>query len=607
LSFFGPAETPGLSSRIPPSVKDVGERAAASPGSRAGSRAAPAWQAFPFAVFAVLYAVSFKRWLIPFQDSGREMHVPARLAAGEALYRDVGYFFGPLPAYLDALLLRVFGRDLDVLVAWRTLLALLAVEALRRLALRLAPDARVGACAAAFAVAACAFGLGGAWPFPYSVAALEGTAALWWALEISLSAGSPSRVAAAALVGGLAAGTKVEFLPAAVAVLGFSFFARRPKAEAAAATLAVAVVGSVPFAASALLWGRSVLESHGFLVALHTPPAWKSLYTRMVLFGGNTPEGMLAGAWCDAVFPSVPLLVAALGLSQLAPSRWPRALPGVLGAAVGAASALVPGNEELHVLLPVGILVAALECVLWLVSGPAARADRTWTARVAIGVLALAAAVRMPLFLRNPIYGAFAAPLALVVAVGWMGRIAKSRTFVAGLAAGLTLAQGYDRWAEYRDRPWEWVSLPGARLYLPPEEARLIRDADALVREKVAPGGYVAVLPEPGLVLFTTGRRSPFVDEQFHPQHQDARGEDEMIEALRTRAPEVFLVTNRPFGEFGPFAYGHGVLDRFSRAVLDRYTRAGRLGAPPREAFRERRATEATVWVPSERPIPPAR
>lgn len=575
---------------------------------RIGSAVRPgprAWQAFPFAVFTALYLVSFKRWLIPFQDSGRELHVPARLAAGEVLYRDVGYYFGPLPACLDAFALRIFGHDLDVLVALRTALALLGVEALRRLALRLAPDVRAGACAAAFAVAACAFGLGGAWAFPYSVAALEGTAALWWALELSLSARTPWRVAAAVLIGGLGAGTKVEFLPAAVVVLGFSFFARRPRVEAAAATLAVAGLGAVPFAVPVLLYGRSALESHGFLVALRAPPAWQSLYTRWVLFGGNTPEAMRSGAWRDVLYPSVPLVALALVLASA--RRVPPALLGFLGAAVGVGSILVPGNEELHVLLPMAILIAAAEALLWLASGPAARADGEWTARVAIGLLALTAVARMPLFLRNPIYGAFAAPLALVVAIGWMGRVARSPAFVAGLAAGLALAQCHDRFTEYRDRAWEWVSLPGARLYLPPEEARLVLDADALIRERVRPGGYAAILPEPGLLLFTTRRRSPFIDEQFHPQHQDARGEDEMIRALGTRPPEVFIATNRPFGEFGPYAYGHGILDRFARVVLSRYVRVGRLGAAPRESFREQRATEATVWVPSDRSGPPAR
>jgi len=493
------------------------------------------------------------------------MHVPARLASGEALYREVGYFFGPLPAYLDALLLWAFGRDLDVLVAWRAALALLAVEALRRLALRVAPDARVAACATAFAVAACAFGLGGAWPFPYSVAALEGTAALWWALELSLSAETPLRVAAAALVGGLGAGAKVEFLPAAVAVLGFSFFTRRPRGEAAAATLAVAALGAAPFAAAALLCGLPVLESHGFLVALHTPPAWQSLYTRMVLFGGNAPEAMRAGAWRDAVFPSLPLVAFALAPASL--RRLSPALLGIFGAAVGIASVLVRGNEELHVLLPAAILIAAADSLLWLVSGPAARADRLWTARVAIGGLMLAAVARMPLFFRNPIYGAFAPPLALVVVVGRVGRVARSPVFVAGLTAGLALAQCHDRFMEYRGRDWQWVSLPGARLYLPPEEARLVREADALIRERVKPWGYAAVLPEPGLLLFTTGRRSPFIDEQFHPQHQDDRGENEMIDALASHPPDVFLVTNRSFSEFGPFAYGHATAVRMRSAL----------------------------------------
>jgi hypothetical protein len=562
-------------------------------------RVSPAWQAFPYAVFAFLYVVSFKRWLIPFQDSGRELNVPARLASGEVLYRDVGYFFGPLPAYLDALVIRIFGRDLDVLVALRTALALLAVEALRRLALRLAPDARVAACATAFAVAACAFGIGGAWPFPYSVAALEGTGALWWALELSLSAEAPSRVAVAALIGGLGAGAKLEFLPAAVVVLGFSFFARRPRAEATAATLAVAFLGVAPFAVAVLLFGPPVLSSHGFLVALHTPPAWQSLYTRMVLLGGNAPEAMRSGAWRDALFPSLPLV--ALALVPASVRRLSPALLGVFGAAVGTASVLVPGNEELHVLLPAAILVAAADGLIWLASGPAARVDGLWTARVAIGGLMFAAVVRMPLFFRNPIYGAFAAPLALVVVVGWLGRVAKSPVFVAGLAAGLALAQCHDRFTEYRGRNWERVSLPGARFYLPPEEASLVRDADALIRERVKPGGYAAVLPEPGLLLFTTGRRSPFIDEQFHPQHQDARGEEEMIDALASRPPEVCLVTNRPFDEFGPFAYGHGILDRFSREVLSRYSRVGRIGAPMRVPLQERRATEATVWIPLER------
>ena len=165
------------------------------------ARPAGSWWAFlPVAVFALLFAATFKRWILPFEDSGREIHTAWRLAQGEALYRDVGYSYGPFAPWVDALLLRVFGRSLDALVAWRTLLALLGVEALRRLARRLVDDTAVASTLTAFAVAACAFGIGGSWPFPYSVAALAGTVGTWWCVELALASESRGASLSAALV-----------------------------------------------------------------------------------------------------------------------------------------------------------------------------------------------------------------------------------------------------------------------------------------------------------------------------------------------------------------------------------------------------------------------
>ena len=97
-------------------------------------RALQLWALLPHAVFVLLWLVTFRRWVQPFADSGREMNTAWRVASGEALYRDVGWSYGPLAPLVDAALLRVFGRNLDVLVAWRTLLGVLGVELLRRLA-----------------------------------------------------------------------------------------------------------------------------------------------------------------------------------------------------------------------------------------------------------------------------------------------------------------------------------------------------------------------------------------------------------------------------------------------------------------------------------------
>src|ERR1700730_13164960 len=66
-----------------------------------GRRRRPAPAAAVAAVAVVLAggasaAVSWQCWINPFIDSGRELDVAARLAAGERLYRDVDFYYGPL-------------------------------------------------------------------------------------------------------------------------------------------------------------------------------------------------------------------------------------------------------------------------------------------------------------------------------------------------------------------------------------------------------------------------------------------------------------------------------------------------------------------------------
>src|SRR5512141_1321980 len=234
-----------------------------SDSSRTADRAGLFWTLLPHLVFALLFVATFRRWVLPFEDSGREMNTALRLAEGEALYRDVGYSYGPLSPLIDGFLLRSFGRHLDVLVAWRTVLALLGVEALRRLARRLAPDESLAAALCSFAVAACAFGIGGSWPFPYSVAALTGTVGMWWALELALASGSLYTSLLAGAVAGLAAGTKLEFLPVALAgpllVLGL----RRSRKEALLASLLAVGEAGIAFGGPVLALGAGLMKRQG--------------------------------------------------------------------------------------------------------------------------------------------------------------------------------------------------------------------------------------------------------------------------------------------------------------------------------------------------------
>ncbi len=52
-------------------------------------------------------------------DSGREMYVPAVLAQGKMLYRDVFWIYSPLAPYVNAALFRLFGIRLEVILLGR--------------------------------------------------------------------------------------------------------------------------------------------------------------------------------------------------------------------------------------------------------------------------------------------------------------------------------------------------------------------------------------------------------------------------------------------------------------------------------------------------------
>jgi len=564
-----------------------------SENARSAGRAGLFWTLLPHLVFAVLFVATFRRWMLPFEDSGREMNTALRLANGETLYRDVGYSYGPLPPVLDGLLLRTFGRSLDVLIAWRTVLALLGVEALRRLARRLASGESLPAAVSAFAVAACAFGVGGSWPFPYSVAALSGTVGAWWALELALASESRAGSIAAGIVAGLAAGTKLEMVPLALLGPFIVLVLRRPRKEAFAAGAGMLGTAAAAYAVPIIRFGGNLMKRQGFLIALSVPEPWRRVY-ESVFFGGLTRADFARGGFRDVLFPSAVGIALALLLREGGKTANAVLLPLLFVA--GSLTFLSPGNAWLHGLLPLAACVAV---------GGLVRAAIEWRregslpepAAAGAAFVMLAALVRQPFFLRNPVYGAFSAPLALVVAICWIGRHTHVRNAFAALVLGLSAAQVALRVQGIGMATMAWTSLPGASLYLVPAESRFVTEAARVIRETVPEGGNIGIFPEPGFLLFVTGRKNPFVDELFLPGVQDAQAEDLMIRRLLERPPAAILVTNRAYPEFGQATYGHGLLDRFFLEVSRRYVPARSIGGKAGEVPL-RHASGGLLFVP---------
>ena len=63
-------------------------------------------------VFVALTIWSWRKWLDPVIDSGRELYVPWEITRGHVLYRDIASLFGPLSPYVNALWFRLFGDSL---------------------------------------------------------------------------------------------------------------------------------------------------------------------------------------------------------------------------------------------------------------------------------------------------------------------------------------------------------------------------------------------------------------------------------------------------------------------------------------------------------------
>src|SRR3990172_11245366 len=177
------------------------------------------------AAFVHGLAVSWLKWGGLLVDTGRELQLPQRMLAGETLYSDLRYYYGPLSPYVNMLLYGTFGVRLEVL-AWAGIasaaLMCLGLYRLSRSFLNPWPSAVI---AASF-VYLCAFAHLIVSPpifnfvLPYSYASTYGIVAATWSvhwlvLHIREKAGATFLLSAACLA--LSAFTKMEILLAASA------------------------------------------------------------------------------------------------------------------------------------------------------------------------------------------------------------------------------------------------------------------------------------------------------------------------------------------------------------------------------------------------------
>jgi hypothetical protein len=485
-------------------------------------------------------AASWQRWINPFLDASREMNVPARLAAGERLYRDVVYYYGPAGPWLEAGAITLFGRRFLVLEAVALLAAVLLFAALWRLTER--AGSPLAACVATTWAAALCVGApnGGSFLFPYSFDALLALAGASLCLSAAAPSAGRARDAISAAGLALALAAKPEVGAAAGVVLLVAWLRASDRRGEARRTLVVLGSGT---GAAVLLWAlgfRGVpfadLSPEGPAALFSPPQEWRNVYR--VISGLADPAGS-ATTVATALFAGL-LIVGLAFLLARAFRRSPRAGEAVWILSVTAAAGFLitrgAGIEDrLPPLLSPMPLLAALATV-WILRRPL---DASGRARCLL--LGFSAAVASRVFL-GLAYGAVTTPYSILAVPG-----------LAASAAVLLL-----------DR------LP-VRLSAPVSFRRALANT-------------LSGFPEAGFFNFVTGLRNPLRQEQIFPGHLDATRERHVIEQIERAGPRYVLLINQPAPAFGRVAFGHDYAIGVWGAVVRRYRPVASFGEAPPDA-----------------------
>jgi len=553
----------------------------------------------PFAVFLLLVATSWNRWLEPYVDSGRELMAPWRIARGESLYRDVRFFHGPLGPYLAAGVEGLVERSLPARFALGALVALLHVEALRRLARRFLSPGR--AALAVASVVAIAFFLrpGGCHVFPFSLDTSLATAAIAWAIVL---AGAGSQRAAWAAGGALAVAllSRPELGLAALAALLID--RARPAGPRRRRLLPLGVAPVAAAAAGYLAVSRGTpletLRGEGWLAILRPPSEFRTIYAAYA--GFDAPALRIAELLLAAAVLTLVAGLLWIGARAAQRSATPSTARSVEAGALLllAAAAVLAWRPPAALAETVRLFPPVIRVVPPLVLAAAAsrfvrrvwgRPERGPFAGVPDAVLLLGALFSLRMLLVAGYFGpynAFLLPLPLLGAFAGLFAAADSLAsraprlprLVAGAVAVLLLSRVAALRDVFRHPGWSPVATPAGSLFLPQPVAGATRAALADLDRRVPPGGSLTGFPEVGFLNYALGRPNPLAQDQFFPGHLDAAAERAVIARLGAAPPHAIVYANVLAVGHRAEVFGRDYLRALDAHVRGRFTPAASFG-----------------------------
>jgi len=575
--------------------------------------------------FIALAAMGWRRWPDLLVDFGQQLYIPWRLSEGDLLHRDILFLHGPLSQHLNALLFRLFGASLSVLLAANLAILAALTVALRRL-IRLASDrATAFLCALLFLAlfATAQYVMVGNYNFvcPYTHEATHGTAlaaAMLLFLCRWLAAGGRRRDAVlAGLSLGMVLATKVDVAVAAAATaivaLPLVFFPPHPgdrKRGGVGLFLAGAALPCAAFLVYFLTYlpaGEAARAAAAGFASLSGDLAGNRFY-RGVLGLDHLRANLLLmlrmSAWVGAFVAAAAVIDAIVGRLARRPAPWAAGLGLALFIALVLAPGFVPWIE-LPRALPVAAAILTAVFLFLVVRGRIlAEKSQASAARVPmllLSVFGLGLVAKIALNVHLFHYGFYLAmPAALALAAAclfWAPLALRARgspgVVFRALSVAVILAAVvfHLRWSRaiyaLKDLP---VGRGGDSIitFGPSVQEAGAVTAEALkwIEQRTPAGATLVGLPE-GIMLNYQARRrttTPYVN--FTMGEVIRFGEDGLLESLEQSPPDYVALVHKKTEEFGVGRFGADV--RYGRRVVgwieSRYATVARFGADPLKA-----------------------
>jgi hypothetical protein len=577
--------------------------------------------------FVALAWWSWRKWVDPLVDFGRELYVPWQLANGKVLYRDIAHVFGPFSQYLNALWFRLFGVSLTTLIFSNLTILAATVAGIHYL---FAASCGPSAATAASMLVLLLFGFSqyadvGNYAFvaPYSH---EATHSIALSVGVMICLYRGVRVGGIrwfALAGGLfglvlltKAETSLAMAVAAAAGLGCARALDRPGVRIAAAGTGVfAVCALAPALGFLISLSRDMPVSEA---ARGVAGAWITILGGVVtrnafyLKGMGLDDPIGNGMRMLRMFCGLALLVAALAAVDAA---WPQRLRISRSISVARRTVnlaiLISGFAAFLIVsvvaipwtqvpraLPLISLSAVLLCAAMFI---ARRHDRpaavTLVPLVMWSTFSFVLLGKMVLNARIAHYGfylAMPATLVLAVVLVWLVprglRNGAGRGVIFRAAATLLLAEGVAVYFGISQNIYRMKTLRigsgGDAIFAldPAADWRGQALIDALRAMEATPrGATVAVFPEGVMINYLSRRENPTPYTSLMLPEMLAVGEGVILRSFEMAPPDYILLVHKDSAEYGVPLFGSD--PRNGQAIMDwvgrRYTTVEVIGRQP--------------------------